>query len=42
MKIMNPQPLSGEARMPYPFEGKPVYGIYLESTVDSDFKILLP
>ena len=42
MKIMNPQPLSGESVMPYPYKGSPVYGIYLESSSDSEYKILLP
>lgn len=42
MRIMSPQPLSGEAVNPYTFKGLPVYNIYLESTVNSEYKILLP
>ena len=42
MRITNPQPLDTEALTPYSFKGKPVYNIFLESTVNTDYKILLP
>jgi hypothetical protein len=42
MRIMNPQPLGGEAVTPYSYKGLPVNNIYLESTVNREHKILLP
>ena len=42
MRIMNPQPLSGESITPYTYKGLPVSNIYLESTVNSEYRILLP
>ena len=42
MKIMNPQPLDTESLTPYSFKEKPVYNIFLESSVNQDYKILLP
>lgn len=42
MKIMSPQPLGGESKNGYSFKGLPVFNIYLESTVNAEYKILLP
>lgn len=42
MRIMNPQPLEGESITPYSFKGLPVRNIYLESTVNPEYRILLP
>ena len=42
MKIMNPQSLGGESMSGLTYKGKPVYNIYLESSVNDEYKLLLP
>lgn len=42
MRIMNPQPLEGSTGSGGTFRGLPVYTLYLESTGNPDYKLLLP
>lgn len=42
MKIVNPQPLDGNTGSGGSFKGLPVYTLYLESTGNPDYKLLLP
>jgi len=42
MKIMNAQPLGSESMSGLTFKGHPVSNIYLESSVNTEHKILLP
>lgn len=41
MRIMNPQPLDARTGTDGKFKGLPVYTLYLESTGDPDYKLLL-
>tara|TARA_R110002012_G_scaffold75574_6_gene190946 strand:- start:3799 stop:5781 length:1983 start_codon:yes stop_codon:yes gene_type:complete len=42
MKLMNPQPLSSESMSGLTYRGQPVYNLYLESSVNDEYKLLLP
>ena len=42
MRIMNPQPLDASTGSGGTFKGLPVYTLYLESTGNPDYKLLLP
>ena len=42
MKLMNPQPLGSESMSGLTYKGKSVYNLYLESSVNDEYKLLLP
>ena len=42
MKLMNPQPLSSESMSALTYRGNPVYNLYMESSVNTEYKLLLP
>jgi len=42
MKLMNPQPLGSESMSGLTYRGKSVYNLYIESSVNDEYKLLLP
>ena len=42
MNLMNPQPLGSESMSGLTYKGKSVYNLYLESSVNTEYKLLLP